>query len=92
MGIRKRIAFQIFSHAVGVLAIALSRGATNASYKLVKKVDPPANPATRKTSWKMALGWAAITGAATAMSGVIGRRAAAGLWHKRVGRLPAGVR
>lgn len=89
---RNRIAFQIFSTALGLAAVGLSRGATNKGYKLVKKVDPPANPASRRTAWTTALGWAAFTGAAAAMSGVIGRRAAAGLWRKRVGRLPRGTR
>lgn len=89
---KKRITFQMFSTALGTAAVGLSRGATSKGYKLVKKVDPPANPASRRTAWTSALGWAAITGAAAAMSGVIGRRVAAGLWHKRVGRLPRGTR
>ena len=92
MGLRKRVAFQALSKGLALATTALSYGAVTKGYRLVKKVDPPANPASRKTSWKLALGWAAITGAAAAMSGVVGRRAAAGLWQKRVGRLPAGVR
>jgi hypothetical protein len=92
MGIRRRLAFQAFTLAAGLIATAAGRVGANKSYRLVKKVDPPANPASRKTSWQAALGWAAITGAATAMSGVMGRRAATGLWRDRIGRLPAGVR
>ena len=92
MGIRKRVAFQIFSYGLGLAVTGISRVAANRGYRLVKKVDPPANPASRRTHWKTALAWAAMSGAIAAMSGVLGRRAAAGVWHHRVGRLPAGVR
>lgn len=89
---KKKIAFQIFSYGLGLAATGLSRVAVNRGYKLVKRVDPPANPASRKTTWRHALAWAGIAGAAAAMSGVVGRRAAAGFWHNRIGRLPSGTR
>jgi len=92
MGINKRIAFHALTWGMGLAATALGKSASMRGWQLVKKQDPPVNPAARKTTWTTALTWAAVSGAAAAMMGVVGRRGAAGLWKKRVGRLPAGVR
>lgn len=92
MGIRKRLAFQAFSTGMGLAAMALARGASTRGWKLAARKDPPLNPASRKTSWKSALGFAAFSGATAAVMGVVGRRAAAGVWRRRVGKLPVGTR
>lgn len=92
MGIRKRLAYQALTYAAAMGASALATRGTNTGYKKLKQVPPPLNPAARKTSWKAALTYAAITGAVGSVLGVASRRAAAGAWRARVGRLPMGER
>jgi hypothetical protein len=92
MGIRKTLAYHALSAGFGLAGRAASRRAANQSWKVVRRKDPPQNPASYRTSWKSALAWGALTGAAAGVAGVVAQRAAAGLWRKKVGRLPRGVR
>jgi hypothetical protein len=92
MGLRKRLAFQALTYAAAMGATALASRGANQGWKLVRKEPPPLNPAARKTSWKSALTFAAITGAVGAVAGVASRRAVAGAWRARMGRLPMGER
>ena len=92
MGLRKRLAYQALTYAAAMGASAIAGRGANQGWKLVRKEPPPLNPAARKTSWKSALTFAAITGAVGAVAGVASRRAIAGAWRARVGRLPMGER
>jgi hypothetical protein len=92
MGIRKRLAFQALTYAAAMGATALASRSANQGWKLVRKEPPPLNPASRKTSWRSALTFAAITGAVGAVAGVASRRAVAGAWRAKVGPLPMGER
>lgn len=92
MGIRKTLMFSALNAGLGAVARGAGRGASQQGWKLVRREDPPNNPGSRKTSWKSALAWGALTGAVAGMAGVVGQRAAAGIWRKKVGRLPRGVR
>lgn len=92
MGIRKKLAFQALTYAAAMGATALASRSANQGWKVVRHEPPPLNPASRKTSWKAALTFAAITGALGAVAGVASRRAVAGVWRKRIGRLPIGER
>lgn len=92
MGIRKRLAFQALTYAAAMGASALASRGANQGWKLVRKEPPPLNPAARETSWKSALTYAAITGMVGAVAGVASRRAIAGAWRSKVGRLPMGER
>jgi hypothetical protein len=73
-------------------ANALANRGANQGFKVARGKKPPLNPASRKTSWKSALTYGAITGALGAMAGIAGRRAVTGLWRSKVGRLPTGER
>jgi hypothetical protein len=92
MSFRKRLAYQALTYAAAMGASALASRGANQGWKLVRNEPPPLNPASRKTSWKSALAFAAITGAVGAVAGVASRRAVAGAWRTRVGRLPTGER
>jgi hypothetical protein len=92
VGIRKRLAFQALTYVAALGATALAGRGANQGWKLVRHEPPPLNPASRKTSWKAALTLAAITGAVGAVAGVASRRAVAGAWRAKVGRLPMGER
>jgi hypothetical protein len=92
MGIRRRLAYQALTYAAAMGASAMATRAANQGWKLARREPPPLNPASRKTSWSAALAFAAVTGALAAAAGVASRRAIAGAWRARVGRLPAGER
>ena len=92
MGLRKKLAFQALTYVAATGATMLASRAANQGYKVARREHPPLNPASRKTSWKSALTYAAITGAVGAVAGVASRRAIAGAWRARVGRLPIGER
>jgi hypothetical protein len=92
VGIRKRLAYQALTYAAALTASALASRGANQGWKIVRREAPPLNPASYKTSWKSALTFAAITGAVGAVAGVASRRAVAGAWRAKVGRLPMGER
>jgi hypothetical protein len=86
------MAYQALTYAGAMAASALASRGANQGWKLVRNEPPPLNPAARKTSWRSAMTFAAITGAVGAVAGVASRRAIAGAWRARVGRLPMGER
>ena len=92
MGLRKRLAFQALTYVAAMGATALASRGANEGWKMARHEPPPLNPAARKTSWKAALTFAAITGALGAVAGVASRRAVAGAWRAKVGRIPMGER
>lgn len=92
MGIRKKLAFQALTYGAALGANMLATKGTNQGWKLVRKQPPPLNPAARKTSWKSALTYAAVSGVVGALAGVAARRATAGAWRAKVGHLPIGER
>jgi hypothetical protein len=92
MSIRKRLLYQALTYGAAMGASALATRGANQGWRLLRREPPPLNPASRKTSWKAALTFAAITGALAAALGVASRRAVAGAWRARVGRLPMGER
>ena len=92
MGFRKRLVYQALTYAAAMGATALANRGANQGWKLARHEPPPLNPASRKTSWKSALTFAAITGAVGAVAGVASRRAIAGAWRARVGKIPMGER
>ena len=92
MGIRKKLAFQALTYGAAMGATALAGRGSNVGWRLVRHEHPPLNPAARKTSWKSALAYAAISGAVGAMAGVAARSAVAHGWRSKVGRIPMGER
>ena len=92
MGIRKRLIYQALSYGAAAGARALALQGANQGWKTARHEPPPLNPASRKTSWRSALAYGAITGAVGGMAAIAGRRALAGAWRARSNRLPRGER
>lgn len=92
MRIRKRLAYQALTYAAAMSASAMAIRGGHFGWKLLRHEPPPLNPASRQTSWRSALAFAAITGAVGSVLGVASRRAIAGAWRARLGRLPSGER
>ena len=92
MGLRRKLAYQALTYAAATGASMLAARGANEGWKLVNHEKPPLNPASRKTSWKTALAFAAVTGALGAAAGVAGRRGIAAAWRARFGRIPIGER
>ena len=92
MGFRKKLAFQALTYAAATGASMLATRGANQGWKLARREHPPLNPAARKTSWKSALTYAAVSGVVGALAGVAARRATAGAWRAKVGHLPIGER
>ncbi len=67
---------------------AVTRLALQKSWRRLKGSDPPANPAAPGTSWTEAVGWAAASGVAIAVTRLVAQRGAAGAWRATTGRYP----
>lgn len=71
-------------------AMAARKGAT-LTWKLASGTEPPVNPEDPDVTWKEALGWALISGAAIGVARMVASRQTA-VWHrKKTGRLPSNL-
>lgn len=50
--------------------------------------NPPANPEAPDTSWREAVGWAVLSGAAMGLARMLATRKAANFYRKATGHLP----
>ncbi|MEX0965936.1 MAG: DUF4235 domain-containing protein [Bacteroidia bacterium] len=73
-----------------IVAWGIRKG-LNASWKAIKKDEPPKNPAAYGTDWQEAMIWAGLTGLTAALGRVLVHRAAAHGWLKVTGTRPPGV-
>jgi len=79
--------------ALGLLATVVSglvaRKALVALWRAVRHgQDPPANPASRSTTWGEAIGFAVASGVLVGVARLIAARGAAAGWQKVLGTLP----
>lgn len=79
--------------ALGLIATILSgivaRKALIALWRaLTRGQDPPANPASRATTWGEAVGFAAASGLLVGVARLLAARGAAAGWEKVLGTLP----
>ncbi len=77
--------------ASGIAAGAATRTFLRTAWRKTKGGDPPANPASRNTTWKEALFWAAASGMALSVARLVSLRAAAGAWKAKTGSYPPGL-
>lgn len=75
----------------GLLAARAARKALNSGWRRTTGGDPPVNPASPRTTWGEALGWAAASGIAIGVSRMVADRVAAAGWQKATGSLPPGL-
>ncbi len=66
-----------------------ARKAMEASWRRRQGTDPPRNPASPDTTWGQAILWTIVSGVGIALARLVAERAAAGLFTRRTGHLPA---
>lgn len=79
--------------ALGSAALAgvAIRQALQGGWKLLKRDEPPTNPAARSVGWPDALAWTLAVGAAVGVGRMLAERGAAAGWRKVRGRYPKGL-
>jgi hypothetical protein len=81
--------WKAFGAAAGIAAGMAARKAMEASWRRRQGTDPPSNPASPDTTWSQAILWTIVSGVGIALARLAAERAAAGLFTRRVGHLPA---
>lgn len=76
--------------SAGLMGIAARKLLEN-SWQVVKRNEPPKNPAARSVDWSEALAWTAASGLAMGVGRLLAQRGAAAGWKKVHGRYPKGL-
>jgi hypothetical protein len=87
----ERLAWRAIGMASGLAAGAVVRKALTAGWQRTQGTDPPANPASPRTTWAEALGWAAASGVTLAVARLVAQRGAAEAWRASTGSYPPGL-
>jgi len=80
------------SLVAGLGAAAVTRKLLDTSWKAAAGKNPPQNPADPDVGFGEAVLWAAITGAAVALTKMLAQRRAASYYARSTGHLPPGLR
>ena len=83
-----RMMWKIFGTGATLLVGHLVRNLTRNSWRAVKKVDPPLNPASPRTTWRDALLWTAFSSLVVGLARLATRRGAASIFKSFTGRRP----
>lgn len=75
----------------GVVSGLATRRVLNTGWRQFKGGDPPANPASPRTTWSEALIWAVASGVAIAVARLVAQRGAAEAWKAATGHYPEGL-
>lgn len=84
----RRMAWKIVGSLSGVLAGLAARRVLLATWRFFRDSDPPANPASRRTTWAEAVAWSVASGVALGLARLIAQRGAAEAWHAATGSYP----
>lgn len=79
--------------AVGSAALAGigARQLMNSGWKLVRRDEPPENPAARSVDWSDAIAWTVVTGVVVGLMRLVAERGAASGWRRVKGHYPKGL-
>lgn len=79
--------------AVGSAALAGigARQLMNSGWKLVRRDEPPQNPAARSVDWSEAIAWTVVTGVVVGLMRLVAERGAATGWRRVKGHYPKGL-
>jgi hypothetical protein len=97
MGVRtvagpvSKVGWKIVGGVAGAAAGAVASRSVTMLYKMIRKSDPPVNPAHPDTSWADAVVWAVASGLAIGVGRLVAERVAAESWVKATGSLPPGM-
>lgn len=84
-------AWDTIALASSVLAGIAVRQALQTGWKVMKRDEPPTNPAARSVDWSDALVWTLAVGAAVGVGRMLAERGAAAGWRKVRGTYPEGL-
>lgn len=76
--------------SAGLAGIAV-RNLLESGWEMVKRDEPPQNPAARSVDWSEAVAWTVATGVAVGLGRLLAQRGAAAGWKKVRGRYPKGL-
>lgn len=76
--------------SAGVAGIA-ARKLLEGSWQVVKRDEPPQNPAARSVDWSEAIAWTVASGLAMGVGRLLAQRGAAAGWKKVYGHYPRGL-
>ncbi len=86
-----RVAWRIVGSLSGMLAGLAARRVLLLTWRLARRSDPPANPASPRTTWGEALAWSIASGVAIGVARLFAQRGAAEVWHAATGEYPEGM-
>jgi Protein of unknown function (DUF4235) len=86
-----KLGWKIMVFAFAVPTGIVARKTLDATWRAIRRDEPPRNPAAPGTAWREALAWAAVSGVAVAGARLVAARGAAATWKSLTGRLPPGV-
>jgi hypothetical protein len=87
----QRLAWRAIAVGSGLAAGLAARAALNVAWKKIEHADPPANPASRRTSWPVALTWTISVAIAMGVARLVAQRGAAEAWRAATGSYPEGL-
>ena len=85
------LTWKVFATVSAVTAGIVTRKVLTVAFRKITGKPPPANPEAPTTTWREALGWAALSGAAMGLARMLATRKAAVVYQKSTGHLPAGL-
>jgi Protein of unknown function (DUF4235) len=72
-------------------AAVLARKVLTTAWKTTTGNPPPTNPESPDVTWREALAWAVVSGAAVGVARMLATRKAAHYWRRSTGHLPPGM-
>ena len=84
-------AWNIVALGSATLAAIAVRNLLESGWEMVKRDEPPENPAARSVDWSEALAWTIASGVAVGLGRLLAQRGAAAGWKKVRGRYPKGL-
>ncbi|MDQ3978820.1 MAG: DUF4235 domain-containing protein [Actinomycetota bacterium] len=87
----ERALWQAAGAVTGVVSGLVVRRVLNTGWRQLVGGEPPANPASPRTTWSEALIWAASSGVAIAVARLVAQRGAAEAWKATTGHYPEGL-
>ena len=83
--------WKVFGTLSAISAGIAARKVLVAAFTKTTGKNPPANPEARDTSWREAVGWAMLSGAAVGLARMFATRKAVDFYRNATGHLPKGM-
>lgn len=80
--------WKVMSIGSGLLATVLARRAAALAWRITTGSEAPTDPADPDTEWKEAVGYAVVSGALAALTGILAKRGAARYYTHSAGHRP----